>query len=179
MKIHARLALFAVIASLVFSVLAVTPSHADELSNEQKDRISANCVSIKASLSQLHASDALLRVNRGQFYESVGTKLMSNFNARLNNNGLDNQGLVGITESYTLSLSAFRSNYQTYERQLAVTLKIDCTKDQAAFHDSLINAREKRTAVHADVTRLNRYIKDYRSAVDDFMLNYERVTGRN
>jgi len=179
MKTHARLILFAFIASAAFSVLAVTPSRADELSSEQKDRISANCVSIKASLNQLHASDALLRVNRGQFYESVGTRLMGNFNARLSNNGFDIKGMVAIADNYKSSLAEFRSDYQTYERQLAVTLRIDCTTEQSAFHDSLVNARAKRATVHTDVTRLNRYIEDYRSAVDNFMLNYERVTGSN
>lgn len=179
MKTHARLILFAVIASLFFSVMAGTSSSADELSAEQKERISANCLSIKSSLSQLHASDALLRVNRGQFYESVGTKLMSNFNARLSNNELDNKGLVAITDRYKSSLESFRSDYLAYERQLSDTLKTDCKNDQAAFHISLESSRSKRSIVHTDVVRLNRYIKDYRSSVNDFMLNYERVTGSN
>jgi hypothetical protein len=42
-----------------------------------------------------------------------------------------------------------------------------------------LDARIKRNTVHEDVTRLNQYIDDYRTAINDFMLNFERVTGKN
>lgn len=158
--------------------MALHDSRAADLSDEQIGRIQSNCLAIKGSLNQLHASDALLRVNRGQIYESVGTKLMGNFNSRLSSNGLDNKGLVSVTDAYQVALTSFRSDYQTYEQQLSRTIKTDCVKDPVAFHVSLESARAKRSIVHEDVIRMNQYIDDYRSAVGDFMLNFERVTGK-
>lgn len=180
MKTHIRLVISGLVIAALLSVGVFTnKSQAAELSDEQKVRIQANCLSIKGSLNQLHASDALLRVNRGQIYESVGSKLMNNFNSRLSNNGLDNKGLVAVANQYQTALTNFRLNYQTYERQLSLAMKIDCTKEPTAFYNALETARAKRAIVHADVGKLNQYIDDYRSAVNDFMLNFERVTGKS
>lgn len=179
MNIRVRLVVFAIIAASLLSVFALKDASAEDLSQEQIDRITANCVSIQGSLNQLHASDALLRVNRGQIYESIGSKLMGNFNGRLGNNGQDNKGLIVVADQYQVALAAFRTDYQIYERQLSDTMKIDCTKQPVAFHASLENARTKREVVHSDVTKLNQYIDDYRSAVNDFILNFERITGNN
>ncbi|MDB5179732.1 MAG: exported protein of unknown function [Candidatus Saccharibacteria bacterium] len=179
MKIRIRLVLFAMIAASLLSVFVLKNSYAADLSSDQITRIQANCLSIKGSLNQLHASDALLRVNRGQIYESVGTKLMDSFNSRLSNSGLDNKGLVSVANEYQAALTTFRMDYQAYEQQLSATIRIDCTKDPTTFHNALEDARTKRSTVHDDVTHLNQYIDDYRSAVNDFMLNFERVTGKN
>jgi hypothetical protein len=165
-------------ASLV-SIFALKNSYATDLSSDQMTRIQVNCLSIKGSLNQLQASDALLRVNRGQIYESMGTKLMDSFNSRLANNGLDNKGLVSVGGEYQSALTTFRTDYQVYAQQLAAVIRIDCTKDPTSFHIALEDARTKRSTVHSDVTHLNQYIDDYRSAVNDFMLNFARVTGKN
>jgi len=178
MKIRLGLVAFALIAASLLSIVTPKNSSAAELSDEQINRIKANCLSIKSSLNQLHASDALLRVNRGQIYESMGTKLMDTFNSRLSNNGLDNKGLVSVAVQYQAALTTFRLDYQAYEQQLSSVIRIDCTKEPVAFHTALEEARTRRTIVHTDVGRLNQYIDDYRSAVKDFMLNFERVTGK-
>jgi len=179
MKTYARLAVFTLVAATLLATFAFKNSYAEELSDEQKTRIQANCLSIKGSLNQLHASDALLRVNRGQVYESVGTKLMNSFNSRLANNGLDNKGLVVVGGEYQTVLATFRTDYQLYERQLSAAIRIDCEKTPSEFHTALEDARAKRAAVYDDVQRLNETIDDYRTAVGDFMLNFQRVTGKN
>ena len=179
MKKRVRFALFALSAVSLLSIAGSNKSYAADLTAEQIDLIKANCLSIKGSLNQLHASDALLRVNRGQVYESMGTKLMYSFNNRLNNNSLDNKGLVAVTNTYQSTLTEFRTDYQSYEQQLSATIKVDCSKDPGGFHDSLEQARTKRAVVRTDIIRLNQYIDDYRSAVNDFMLNFERVTGKS
>jgi len=178
MTVRARFLVFALIAASVVSVFSVHTASAAELSDEQLGRIKANCLSIKGSLNQLHASDALLRVNRGQLYESIGARLMNNFNSRLSNNSLDNKGLVAVTQSYQTAQTNFRNSYREYEVQLSAAIRIDCTKDPEAFHNAIESARIKRATTRADVVRMNQYIDDYRSAVNDFMLNFERVTGK-
>lgn len=146
------------------------------LTDAQREAIRTNCVSIKNTLNQLKVSDALLRVNRGQVYESMRSKLMDRFNGRLESKGLDNRGVGVVTGSYASALDAFRSNYVTYERQLASTIRIDCTQDPDSFRAALQLAREKRTIVHDDVNRLHALIDDYRNAAGDFRLNFERVS---
>jgi len=178
MKIRARLVLFSMIAASLLSVFVFKNTNAEDLTSDQTKRIEANCLSIKGSLNQLHASDALLRVNRGQIYESVGTKLMNNFNARLGNNGLDNKGLIVVANEYQAALTTFRSDYQDYEKQLSATIKIDCTSDPIDFNGALEDSRTKRNTLHTDILHLNQYIDDYRSSVNDFMLNFDRVTGK-
>lgn len=179
MKLPARLIIFGLVATLVLSIGGLKGASAQSLSEEQLQRISVNCLSIKNTLSQLKATDALLRVNRGQIYEAMSTKLMDRFNNRLSSNGLDATGTVAVTNSYRGALDTFRTDYTAYERQLTAATKVDCDKQPAAFHSAIEDARVKREKVHTDVIRLHQYIDDYRSAVNDFMINYERVTGEN
>jgi hypothetical protein len=107
----------------------------------------------------------------------MATKLMDRFNSRLTSNDLDAVGTIAVTNSYRTALTTFRTDYQAYERQLSASIKVDCTQQPAEFHAAIENAREKRSTVHKDVIKLHQYIDDYRSAVNDFFINFERVTG--
>ncbi len=165
--------LIAVALLLPFTAL---PARADDLTPDQVARVKANCVSIKNSLSQLHASDALLRVNRGQMYESMASKLMDNFNDRLSGNRLDNKAMATVTSSYRSALTTFRSDYIAYEQKMSEAIRIDCISQPNSFHTAVEEARALRKTVHDDVMRLNRLIDDYRSSVSGFLLNFERVS---
>ena len=145
------------------------------LSDEQKQKIVDNCVSIKNSLNQLHVSDALLRVNRGQIYESLSSKFMDRFNSRLDNNSLDNKSMLTVTGNYRTQLTAFRTNYISYEQKLTAAINIDCTDKPTEFYNTVEDARTLRNTVHVDVIKLHQIIDDYRSTVGDFLLNYERL----
>jgi hypothetical protein len=178
MKLPVRLIALGFVAAVLLSAVSFKGASAQsDLTDDQLQRISANCLSIKNTLNQLHASDALLRVNRGQIYESMGTKLMDRFNGRLTSNSLDAVGTIAVTNSYRSALDTFRSDYQLYERQLSAAIKIDCDKQPGAFHNAIEDARTKRNKVHTDVGRLHQYIDDYRSAVNDFLINFERTSG--
>ena len=175
-----RRIIFVALASLltVGLLLPLTGSSvsAEDLTPDQIARVKGNCVSIKNSLSQLHASDALLRVNRGQVYESMAAKLMDTFNDRLAGNRLDNKAMTTVTANYRSALTTFRTDYIAYEQKLSEAIRIDCTAQPNTFHAALEQARTLRSKVHDDVVRLHRVIDDYRSSVNDFLLNYERVS---
>ena len=145
------------------------------LTDKQLQQIKDNCLSAKNTLNQLHASDALLRVNRGQLYEAINTKLMNNFNTRVTSNGEDAQGLILVTTSYKTMLETFRRDYQSYEQQLSAAIKVDCATKPAEFYNTVEAARSLRTTVHTDIVRLNQYIDDYRAAVNDFLINFKRT----
>jgi hypothetical protein len=175
-----RRILFVALVSLLSVGLLIpfasTSAQADDLTPEQTQRVKANCVSIKSSLSQLHASDALLRVNRGQVYEAMSTKLMDTFNSRLASNSLDNKAMVTVTDNYRKALDTFRTDYIAYEQKLAAAIRIDCVSQPNTFHTTVQDARKLRKTVHEDVLKLHRFIDDYRSSVGDFLLNFERIS---
>ena len=175
-----RRLLFVVIAGVVslgvlLSFVSV-PARAEDLTPEQSEQVKTNCFAIKNSLNQLHASDALLRVNRGQVYEAVASKLMDTFNDRLASNRLDNKAMATVTTSYRTALTTFRTDYIAYEQKLSEAIRIDCTSQPNTFHAAVEEARVLRQTVHEDVTRLHRLIDDYRSSVSAFLVNYERVS---
>jgi len=175
-----RRIIFVALASLLtvglLLPLTTTSARAEDLTPDQASRVKENCVSIKNSLGQLHASDALLRVNRGQVYESMAAKLMDTFNDRLAGNRLDNKAMTTVTGNYRSALTTFRTDYIAYEQKLSEAIRIDCATQPNTFHAALEQARTLRTKVHDDVVRLHRIIDDYRSSVSDFLLNYERVS---
>jgi hypothetical protein len=143
------------------------------ITDQQIERIRTNCVSAKNTLNQLHSSDALLRVNRGQIYESMSTKLMERFNGRVAKSNFNNTSLVSVTTDYGLMLDTFRSDYITYEEKLSSAIDIDCLKQPVAFYDAISVARIERNQVHADVLKLNQYIDQYQLAVDQFEKIYQ------
>lgn len=169
------IALFAVLAwTAPFAVAQSTPT---TLTDEQRARIVDNCTSMKNTLNQLKASDALLRVNRGQAYESLRGRLMDPFNSRIGGSNLDAKGMLSVTTSYDATLNAFRAAYSAYERQLTSAIRIDCTKNPDAFHAAIEDARVKRIAVHTQVGALHQKIDDYKTVVNDFYQDYKRVSG--
>lgn len=170
------LSLAVVGAFLLVVVTQRVSAETTQLSSEQQQQIKSNCQTIKSTLNQLHVSDALLRVNRGQFYESLATKLMDRFNSRLSSNGIDVVGFTAITNRYRTSLNSFRSDYQSYENQLANAIEIDCVASPQSFHDTVQAAREKRFTVHDDIKSLNQAITDYQNAVNTFADQYKTVT---
>lgn len=143
---------------------------------QQVELIRSRCPSIKNTLHQLHASDALLRVNRGRVYESTLTRLMDRLNSRLDSNNFGNVNLVSTAGLYKRSLDRFRSNYKAYEEQLSVTLDIDCAKQPELFYQSVMSAREKRKTVHGDVLALNLYIDKYKQDVLQFEKDYRFIS---
>lgn len=163
--------------TVLFGLTAQTAhAQSSSLTADQIERIRSNCTSVKSTLNQLHASDALLRVNRGQVYESMASKLMDPFNSRLSNNRLDARATSAVIDSYRNTLDSFRNNYKAYEEKLSNAIRTDCNNEPVLFYDTIQQARVNRSKVHDDVVKLHRYIDDYRSAVGDFLLNYERIS---
>lgn len=136
-------------------------------------RIRNNCVEAQSALSQLHASDALLRVNRGQLYESISEKLMAPFNSRVALNRLDGAGLVNVATDYERQLEDFRTKYQEYEEAMSKTLRINCMNEPVSFYDSVTDTRIKRQKVHASTVKLHELIANYKDEFETFARNFE------
>lgn len=147
------------------------------MSDNQILQIRGQCLSVKNTLNQLHSSDALLRVNRGQIYESMYTKLMDKFNYRVSSNKLNNDELKTIATEYNLALNTFRSDYQYYEEQLTKAIDIDCSAKPTQFYDAVALARTKRAQVHIDVDILNEKIDNYQVALGKFEEAFQSTVG--
>jgi len=170
MKIATKLiALCLVVSAIVCGVYFIKAS-AKSLDQTQLDYISANCVSLKNNLNQLHISDALLRVNMGQRYELVSTKLMDRFNNRISSNSFKIDNLNDISLSYKSTLDNFRSDYITYEQSLSSAIKINCATQPELFYNSVQSVRSNRNKVYEDTKKLVQQIEDYRLEV----LNFEK-----
>lgn len=136
-------------------------------------RIRDNCSEAQSALSQLHATDALLRVNRGQLYESISTKLMEPFDSRLALNNYNAPNLVSIAASYDRQLTDFRSKYQQYEESMSTTLEINCRNQPVAFYDSVAATRDERNKVHQSALALHSLITSYQQAFEAFAKTFK------
>lgn len=145
------------------------------MTEEQINYIRQNCVRAQSSLNQLHASDALLRVNRGRLYELISTKLMAPLNSRIALNRMGGLKLTATTLEYGRQLDIFRSSYQDYEEAMSRTLEIRCINQPVAFYDSLKETREKRQKVYADTLALNALLQAYKTNFEEFASEQQGV----
>lgn len=165
-----RLLAVIAIASLVLAGTHVSAQVADAplMTEEHIERIRNNCVKAQSTLSRLHASDALLRVNRGQLYESISTKLMTPLNSRIALGSLDSLKLPAIASQYDRQLASFRLTYQQYEESMSRTLKLNCKNQPVAFYDSVAETRAKRELTHQSALGLHKTIQEYRAEFEVF-----------
>lgn len=171
------LVIYAIVAATVVGglVYSATAQAEDTLpmTDEHIARIRANCVDAQKTLFQIHASDAGLRVNRGQIYESVSTKLMAPFNIRLVLNRIDAANLVTTASEYERQLQGFRTQYQQYDIAMTAAIRMDCVNQPVAFYDNVADARRKRQLTHETTVELQKIIEKYGSEVDTLAKNFE------
>lgn len=175
--------LFITVAILVFAAVGLASEQASAqvvpLSDEHIQRIRDNCRAATRTLTRVRTNDTLVRVNRGQLYDLISTKLMARLNSRLAINKLDASNLVSVTANFDETLSTFRLRYESYEDQLSRTIRTDCQDRPEQFYRNLQKTRELRLTVHNSVTDLNQYIDDYRDEFESFYTNFlePEITG--
>lgn len=138
------------------------------------ERIRNNCVEAQSVLRRLHASDALLRVNRGQLYELISSKLMTPLNSRIAQNRLDPASLVSLTADYADQLDVFREDYIDYEKSMTSLLEMNCMDQPVAFYDKVHETRAKRQKVHQNTVTLHKTIGNYRDEFEVFAKTIEK-----
>lgn len=138
------------------------------LTDDQISLIKANCVDVQSTLERVHASDALTRVNLGQRYETISTKLMAPLNSRIALNRLDNVELTKTTSDFNAELDNFRTLYQQYEQTMLRAIQINCVNQPVSFYDTITLAREHRAAVHESVVKMSNLLKQYGSQFESF-----------
>ena len=130
------------------------------------DSLQARCDDIQSSLRRLHTSDALLRVNVGQTYNSISARLMARLNSRLALNRIDSSELVDISGKFDQLRGDFASDYNAYESSFSALLKIDCKQKPVEFYAKLLSTRDARLKLAETVKQMNGSISDYRVAAE-------------
>ncbi|MCL2869471.1 hypothetical protein FWF48_01510 [Candidatus Saccharibacteria bacterium] len=154
---------FLAISSVALLVVACPVWAAETPANQkQLDMVAYRCSSVKANIKRLQTQDAITRVELGQNYESILTKLMVPMNTRLAKNSFDGGNILSITADFSSNLDNFRQHYQQYDETISDLLNIDCTKKPADFYNKLLTARAKRSDVQTDCANLSQNIKSYR-----------------
>jgi len=180
MKVAARLFVIVIFMAVVISgsMFIKVKAESNGLTLQQIEQVRSNCVSIKNTINQLHVSDALLRVNMGQRYELVSTKLMDRFNGRIISNNLKADGLISASEKYKNNLNEFRDSYKIYEESLSSAMRMDCQSQPSELYDVLMIVRDNRSRVYGNVKLLVKQIDQYRSEVDRFETTFKAGQGQ-
>ncbi len=131
------------------------------LSDDQVALVRQNCVAAQASLERILATDGLLRVNLGQQFESISSRLMTPMNGRIAVNKLDGIDLAKTTVDFNKELDVFRKEYQDYKQTIQDATQTNCVDKPVGFYDQVSSARKERALVHDSVTRLQGYVKQY------------------
>lgn len=167
-----------VLVTLVGVVFVMRPASAQQadapvMTEAHIQHIKASCGDALRTIQQLHTNDALLRVDRGQLYETISAKLMARLSSRLATNNIDAVPFVKISTQYDKVLAEFRVNYKRYDDQMSAVLLLDCTRQPVAFYDAVAKARALRSATHANIIELNRLTGEYEKVFDTFYTNYK------
>lgn len=144
------------------------------LTESQLTQISESCTMSKIALGEVHSNDAVLRVNLGQEYGNISSRLMAPLNSRISLAGHDGVELARITADYNQALQRFRSAYSVYDDSVQSALNIDCRSQQSEYYAAVLVAREDRAKVRAAVEELNNLARQYRGEVDAFGSRMER-----
>ena len=164
----------ALISLIIALVLAATPSavwavsQSEVLADDQVEYIRNNCADTQNSLRSLYATDAVARVNLGQQYEAVATKLMVPMNNRISLNKLDGVELTKTTVAFNDELDNFRKTlYPPYKEKLSDIVSMKCYDQPIEFYDKLTAILDLRTQLRASVDRLGELMAQYRSQLAD------------
>lgn len=176
MKKLNKIIFFGIIVATIVGVFAVynTSAQSSPLEQSQINLIKSDCIAIKSTLNQIHSSDALMRVNMGQTYESISTKLIKRFNDRAYLNNMDNDKLVILSNNYDQLLNNFRNSYIIYEQHLSLAMDIDCKKDPESFYNAVALARNYRLKVREDIVSLNSELIKYQLEIAQFVKDNNR-----
>ncbi|MBB1555239.1 hypothetical protein HG444_002955 [Candidatus Saccharibacteria bacterium] len=150
------------------SLLVRSPhAHGLEVSDIPEEKVQAvrqRCTSIQARLTQLHNSDAVTRVNVGQGYDLISSRLMTPFTSRATLTQLDTVDLATSMNKYERARRAFVDTFRRYEENMKELQRIDCEAEPAQFYQKLTVVRELRRDVQDLTHMLNDVTITYRNA---------------
>ena len=163
-----------ILTGILIIAITLTPSvvravdGAATLTDDQVEYIRNNCTDTQTVLRSLHSTDAVARINLGQQYEAVSTRLMAPMNSRIALNKLDGVELAKTTLAYNDEFDHFRKNaYPTYEKTVSSAISLACYDQPIEFYDTLSDALDKRKQVRTSVDKLSKLLGQYHDQLAD------------
>jgi hypothetical protein len=138
------------------------------LDDAQISHIRTRCVDVQSFLSRLRANDGLRRVNLGQQYETISTRLMAPMNSRIALNKLDGVDLTKTAVDFNTQLDVFRESYREYEKAITTTIDMKCKDQPVTFYDSVMAARAKRVVLKESMAELSVLLQRYSTQFNQF-----------
>lgn len=165
---------FGIITALLAGIVFVRPTNAEVVvTKESIANIKANCFKNLASLRQLHQTDAFLRNDRGELYQTISNKLMTPLNQRLVENELDGSLLVATAASFNRKYRNFYKDYVEYDNAMSGLLEVDCSDEPVTFYTSLLETRKKRAELDKSDQALVSYVVQYKKQFDTLRPEFE------
>jgi len=137
------------------------------LTDAQISQVRTRCVEVQATLTRIRANDGLRRVNLGQQYETIATRLMAPMNSRVALNKFDGVELTKATVAFNAQLDVFRERYRLYEQDITHVIDMHCQDQPVSFYDAVLKARTERAAVRESVDQLNALLAEYNVRFED------------
>jgi len=135
------------------------------LSNDQLNVVSKQCSGTQISLEQLQKRDAVSRINRGRAYDQLMTQT-SAFNSRLTFNKVSVPDLVPLTGELQSHIDQFRAvSDKQYLEHLINATKFDCKAKPAEFYALILQVRDDRDKVVAEISKIDELMAKYREAL--------------
>lgn len=151
----------------VFVLAENASAQSADLTPEKQAIVVQTCVSAQTVLQKIQHNDAATRVNRGQAYETIYSRLMTPLNIRATSNEYNNSAplLLGTTNKFQQALDDFKDDYEKYDNSVSSALKTKCKDKPAVFYGYLEDARSQRQDVASDVATLSALTSEYRANV--------------
>lgn len=167
----------AVVLSGAFFVVPVIAVQNEAVDEARLEKIQQNCIAAQVALGQVQHSDIAVRINRGQAYDNMLTRLMAPFNAQAALDRLDvAPELAQTTNEFEEVFDGFKQEYAQYERALSQVTRMKCQDQPQTFYDNLTTVRELRAGLQEDVVLLQDLAKEYLTHVDTA---YDEVTAED
>lgn len=144
------------------------------LTESQTQAIIDSCNVSKIALADVHYSDAATRVNLGQEYANLTTRLMAPLNSRISLAGRDGVELTRITADYNGERTDFIEAYKRYDDSMSAALAIDCRRNPAEYYAAIDVARERRAEVREISRQLNSLARQYQVEFEAFVERTEQ-----
>ncbi len=156
---------FALVAVIGFS--STSFAQPADLTSEKRAVVVQTCVSAQTVMQKIQHNDAATRVNRGQSYETIVSRLMTPLNTRSTSNGYNSSAtlLTDTTKRYQQALESFKDHYKSYDNAVSSALKTKCKDKPELFYGYVEDARRERENVAVDVTLLGNLVSEYRANV--------------
>lgn len=145
-----------------FFISVTTYAQVDEA---KIDTVKQNCVTAQVEIQRVRYNDAAVRVNRGQGYETLLSKMINPLNSRVTANGYNEHAasLTATATKYQKQLAKFKKDYDAYDDTLASLLRLKCVDKPEVFYGSLEAARTQRASLSVDIANLTQIISEYQA----------------